>query len=446
MDFKQFFRSLRHLNSIAYKANLVDTLKAENKELRKMLDELSISCRRGEAVSKTIRAGVRRKKGLPIRVAFLCENPAMWKAMREVVHEMNHDSRFEVILVRLYCKGLRKGGMDEYGFPDYEPIDPVNAAQMIDSYDEKTDTWLDIEELHPEYVFYMRPYDSFRHELHRISRVSQFAKVCYMPYGILLFRGKVEKTVYPEEFCSKLDFFFLSDRFEEVSVQRALEKTPHLMLPRVEYLGYAGLDRFKRKLAKREHKQFTMCWLPRWNTYENNSHFFEYKDVLLNDAKLNENSYLIMRPHPGCFSFFVKNNLMTQEEIEQLRERYIHSGCAEIDESDSYERAFDISDVLIADETSLIAEYYPTGKPIVFCRKETHFSVLMEKLSEGLYMADNEKELLQLLAMLRNGSDPLKEKREELIQKYLLNYEETAAKNIVQMIYDDANSVDLCYL
>lgn len=182
---------------------------------------------------------------------------------------------------------------------------------------------------------------------------------------------------------------------------------------------------------------FTVLWLPRWNDTENNCHFFEYKDVLVEYAKQYDNCRIIFRPHPLCFEHFIQNGKMTEEELERLRDKY--SAPNKIDQTDNYIESFSESSVLVADETSLIAEYFLTGKPIVFCRKETHFSLLMEKLIEGCYVVDSQKELNDILEQLKEGKDILKTKREEIARAALLDYGVSASDNIKEELWRDFN-------
>ena len=126
---------------------------------------------------------------------------------------------------------------------------------------------------------------------------------------------------------------------------------------------------------------------------------------------------------------------MTDIELAQLRKDYGEPN--KIDETGNYIEAFSESTVLVADETSLIAEYFLTGKPIVFCKKETHYSLLMEKLIEGCYVVNSSEELVSVLEQLKEGNDTLRLKREEIVKANLLDYGVSVACNIKDELLED---------
>lgn len=130
-----------------------------------------------------------------------------------------------------------------------------------------------------------------------------------------------------------------------------------------------------------------------------------------------------------CFSNFVKTGKMSLEELWDFKNNFINKNVAETDESGDYTVSFLKSDVLGADETSLLAEYFITGKPIIFCKKISHFSALIKKLVKGICVVNNEMELIAALNSLHVGNDPLKAKRKQIIDKYLFDYGESATEN-----------------
>lgn len=282
-------------------------------------------------------------------------------------------------------------------------------------------------------MFFNRPYDYYRHENYHIQNVAKYSRTCYIPYGMRTIGGDVEKFTLPEDFCSYLHFLFLSSSLDHITITRDLGHLPNLDNKHLLYLGYPGLDILQNELKKVNGctgEKFNILWLPRWNTSEGNCNFFDYKGILIQFVNDYIDCQLTFRPHPMCFSNFIKTGEISQEELKDFKNNFTNSDIAEIDESGNYTTTFLKSDVLVADETSLIAEYFATGKPIVFCKKVPHFSALMEVLVEGMYVVKNKDELIDALNSLRNGNDPLNSKRKQIIEKYLFDYGESAAENI----------------
>lgn len=455
---KQFLYNIRHLNSMAseveYLRNELSAALAQQehtaqelekceKYLEKVIEEYH-SARSKEieryavyearleeangAISEAMTGVLRRMQQitarLSIRVVFLCEQPSLWSSFRSVVSAMQNDSRFEVILVRLWCKRYASDGTYIFEGANFCEIEGEERMQLVDSYDERTGKWLNLEKLEPEYVFYMRPYDYYRHEDYHIKAVSAYAKTCYIPYGIPTNLEAVDRFSLPQDFCTQVNYFFAAAAGQVEMIKQYLGE-PQNSAHHIEFCGYPPMDTIKEVLKTRncnttsKSKQFTILWLPRWNTREGICNFFEYKDLLPDYVMKHTGCHLIFRPHPMCFQDFLATGELTEEELALLRAQYEENTSLRIDEDGSYIPSFEESDVLVADPTSLIGEYMLTGKPVIFCKKPGKLTTLMELLMDGMYVTESYGELRDVLDLLRQGNDPLRDIRETLTEKYL---------------------------
>jgi len=371
----------------------------------------------------------------PIKVVFLIEEPSVIKNVLSIIEEMNNDRRFEVVLVNLWYK-VYKNNDYTYKRPNIESVLDLSKYKLIESYSIIEDKWLELDKLLPDYVFFSRPYDFYRNESYHIGTVSKYARTCYVPYGIQTIGGEVEQMVLTPE-CGNLYYFFMDNAIRKKVISEAMIGTSLAKKGKLVYLGYPGMDMLSchNEIKHVDDTCFTILWLPRWNNSEQNCHFFEYKDILVEYAKKHENCRVILRPHSLCFNHFLNSGEMTDIQLGQLRKDYGEPN--RIDETGNYIEAFSESTVLVADETSLIAEYFLTGKPIVFCKKQTHFSLLMEKLIEGCYVVNSSEELVCVLEQLQEGNDTLKLKREEIAKANLLDYGVSVACNIKEELLED---------
>lgn len=428
-------------NAEAHIGNLFDQLSYANNKIaeqeatiKNLQSALYTIAKKEQKNAITQRLLIKSEKGATINVVFLIEEPSVTKNILPIIDELHNDDRFDVMLVNLWYKSYKDGDYT-YVRPKIETVIDTSKYNFLEAYDEENDKWLDLECLIPDYVFFSRPYDYYRNEAYHIGEVAKYARTCYVPYGIQTVGGEVEKMVLTPE-CSNLYYFFLDNSVRYEFVNDVLGKTDFAIYGHSVYLGYPGIDMLlNNPQIKKTNDNFNVLWLPRWNSGENNCHFFEFCDFLANYANSFENCSVTLRPHPLCFNHFLDTGELTEEKLADIRNSY--SGKNEIDEKSSYIDAFTNSSVLVADETSLIAEYFITEKPIVFCKKETHFSALMEKLIEGCYIVSNQDELEAVLNNLMNGVDPLKSKRAELAKQYLTDYKDTAAKNIKEALCDD---------
>lgn len=364
-----------------------------------------------------IRRKYKVKKGMPVRVVFLCEQPSFWPSFYSIVKAMDADSRFEVILVNQWYRKYKKDGSYVYCNSDYHDIGGNASKNFIEAYDELSHKWLNLKKLHPDYVFYMRPYDDIRNYRYRAKTVKSYARVCYVPYCIPFSNIGTEKLT--PDFYFHLNFYFIETRSRIPYVRQMLNSPKNLDEKHMLCLGYPRFDSgipYQTSVIKKDNL-YSILWMPRWKTSSGNCNFFKYEKHLSKYARINSGVKLIFRPHPLCFDNFLKTGELQQTELDLLRRKYEENSSLYLDETDNYLCAFQEADVLIADPTSLIIEFFFTGKPIVFCKKRRgNYSELMEKILSCCYIVKNKTQMLSALDDLRNGIDPLKQMREELLK------------------------------
>mgnify|MGYP000024163117 FL=1 len=457
---KRFLYNFRHLNSmeqrLSYLHKELETAnerenrlsqqfaaykESAEKELHMVAQQHELFNAQLNNITEELRKLQRLSKLHPIRVVFLCEQPSLWSSFRSIVSAMLSDSRFEVILIRLWCKRYAHDGSYTYETTDFCKIEEKLGMHLIDSYDERTGHWLDLEELAPEYVFYMRPYDYYRHTKYHIETVSSYAQTCYIPYGIPTNLEKIDRFSLPQDFCTKVNYFFTAAEEQGNMLQQYFGTSQATEKNQVLFGGYPPLDIIREMSRvdrlKNEKSEFTILWLPRWNTSEGICNFFEYRDLLVEYATHQSDCHLIFRPHPMCFQNFLSTGELTDQDIVSLRQQYQSNPVLRLDEKGSYLPSFAESDVLVADPTSLIGEYILTEKPVVFCKRQGKFTSLMETLMQGMYVVESFDELKSVLDLLRKGEDPLKEIRHALVQQHFSSGEISAGVRIRNVLLEE---------
>lgn len=394
-------------------------------------------------VNKRIRS--KRDRDEKIRLVFVCHRPSVWGSLKTVFEECVKDNLFEVIIVAIpNKKELPDLGLDHNVFfsEGAEKFYKGFPCKVINGYDYDKRKWINLKQLNPDYIFFQQPYNVCRTRKYKSNYVSKFAKICYVHYGILIFNGEVEKSVYPLDFFKDVSLVFSESPYHKKVLETIVSTCkirPEFVL--TGYPRFDGLNTFRNANSNvwnyKEHTKFRLLWTPRWCTNENTCNFFDYKDVLLDYCIRNSDIDFVFRPHPQAFVGWNATGELPEEEANKYREQYTQNKNTSIDTSGEYLETFYSSDCLITDISSIIPEYFLTGKPIIYCNKTKMFNDFGNIISQGFYWVENWNELESTLDMLRSGNDPLKEKRQELIKSEFYIPKEGSGYLIKEAIKND---------
>ena len=391
---------------------------------------------------------IKRLKKEKISVVFVCHRAALWNSLRTVYEACLKDETFDVTIVTIpNKKELPKLGLnhEEYVSEGAEKYFEGEPCRVIQGYDYTNHTWFDLRELHPDYVFFQTPYDICRPPQYKSDVVSMYAKIAYVHYGMPFMGGMIAEESFPKSFLQNTYFHFAEfTEMKNYYVNRVPENAIHKH-KNICLTGYPKLDGVERYIGcesdswqqPRSKGLFRIMWTPRWSTGEGNCTFFDYKDKLPEYVQNHKDIELLFRPHPQAFAEFVAKKEMTAEQVENYKELYSREENMSIDVQQDYLPSFYSSDVLITDESSIMPEYFLTGKPIIFTYKETHLNDFATKLGEGFYWAKDWKEVEQYIAQLKEGKDTLKNKRMELIKSEFCIPEKGAGYEIKELLKKD---------
>lgn len=405
-------------------------------ETRKSLKCLAVEVQKCNAMMK-----ISGKQ--PIHVVFVCHNPSLWGSLESVYYTILKDPEFHVTVLAVPYR--------HPVFKDKEFHDSGMAAflekmgiEFIQGYDEKSKDWLDLQKLSPDYIFFQTPYESQFPVFYSSAHVSLFARLCYVPYyGTLLYRGIVDETTHPIKFFKNVSYYFVAHEDERKDVKNKLQNIlqPGQIIvsgsPKTDYILQDLIvngNSWKLGLNKNVKR---ILWTPRWNTSEGNCHFFDYKDYLLDFSGSHSNIDLLFRPHPLCLPNFLKTGELSQAEYDELIHNFNEAPNAKIDFSADYKDTILSADFMISDMSSILYEFFMTGKPIIYTHRVNTFNDFAAKLATGFYWVNNQDELDETLQMLLNGKDPLKAKREQLIEELLLVVPGGASNLIKNAIRND---------
>ena len=362
-----------------------------------------------------------------VRVAFLVYEPAMWDKLAPVYLELLENPGTEPYLIVVPDVGLSTGEVQK------KKNFFVEKYENIILYDESTVERFRKKEF--QYTFYQTPYGhKFPKDL-QAYRLVKYTKICYIPYGYV---GSSDFFAVSsnEEFFSNTYFGFMDNEDMETVLQKKFFKECRAGIQHFLFAGYPPFE-YYCKMDKSAERIQNILWLPRWTYAQKGggSHFLEYKDQYNNLAADCLDMKLAMRPHPLMFTSLVEQGLLSEEEVvaykKDITEKNVH-----LDEHSLLNDTLSLTDLMIADYSSVIIMYFLSGRPIIYCDGGLPLTDSYAALQNAMYVARSWQEVVEYVEMLRNGEDPLKEQRlkiaEEAGKKHL-----GAAKRIVNIILSD---------
>jgi len=382
-----------------------------------------------------------KRNNSKIKVVFLMQFPAVWNKFSPIYELMKKNDAFEPILICV-PDGLQNGELPN-------PDDLTNATYdyfVSHGYDainaiEGPNQWVDLKALAPDYVFFSRPYNHYMPKEYWSNRISKYTKICSVLYAINM-TVETRDVVINKSFYRNVYCYFAETKAAQKHNINNFKLAHKLGLQKTLFYGMPALE----QMAQSSHLQneawnfsdntFRVLWTPRWTTDLSlgGSNFFTYYQWFLDYAKKRKDIAFLFRPHPLTFSNFVKEGLLTEEDIDSYKNSIEEMSNTSLDFEKEYVATFWNSSVLVSDTSSMVAEYFVTGKPLVFCMSnmvlepEEH----TKKILEGCYIVNNGEELEACLERLASGQDDLKEKRKQIIQEVFGNTLYTATENIVK--------------
>ena len=382
----------------------------------------------------------------PIRVGFLCQYIPAWTKVAPIYENMRQDPRFAPYLICIPSEQVMEKDTfatcpenDTYDYFRARGYDAINALTGPEQ-------WLDLQTLGLSYVFYPRPYLHLLPAPYSTWAVSQYSRVCLVMYG-MVFAKEDMRTALNQNFMSHVYFYFAENSFAQKE-NRRINRLAHLLgLQKSVCLGYPVLEALQQKRNEPHPawdfspNTFRVMWTPRWTTDKKlgGTNFFTYYRALLDFARQNPDMAFLHRPHPLALSHFQETGEMTPQQAQDYLQQCEALPNVALDKHPEYETTFWGSSVLVSDISGMVPEYFSTGKPLVFCatNMELALAPYMKRLLEGCYVVNDRQELFAVLTALKNGQDPLAEKRQQIALELFGDPNSSPSSKIVEALAAD---------
>lgn len=371
---------------------------------------------------------IKRKKSA-INVLFLVLENEKW-GYQSLYELLDKDEHFNpIVLVGIHYDIHKKKNKTKYNLE--ENYNFFKSRGMNVDYLYKDGKYINLKKFKPDMIFYEQQWGLPK--VLRPETVSKYSLTFYCPYGLSLFNYTSD---YMKKFHSFLFRYFVDsdfniNRFETYQKGNSKNCTP---------VGYSKLDKYLEKtdidINKywKEPDKFRIIYSPhhsfdkyglRMATFERNGKY------ILNLAQNSPNTTWVFRPHPGLKYTLLKNNIMTEEEIEKYYKEWENVG--NIYTQGDYIGLFKSSNLMITDCCSFLAEYLPSGNPLIRLSRDdsTPLNPLGEKVVEGYYQVYSNEELQNTYNKIVYENNDEKKDIRLNTQKYVIDFNQTSSEKIM---------------
>ena len=300
-----------------------------------------------------------------------------------------------------------------------------SGIKCINSFNKKTKKHIDLSEYNPDYIFVSNPYDIYRTSKYSSFNLSLIAKLCDIEYGAIIVKDD-ENFILNNTYYYNCYRHFIFDR-KEKSLSKEFMKNKEIN-SKFYPIGCLKMDRYYNDYKKNKYwnklfpanNNLKIVYKPRW-TIKNEKDFFDFFLNILNFTK-NKNLQLFILEHPLLKSELKYKGLL--KEYENMIKEFLSVNIKVYNGGDFLDYVVD-SDVLIAEPTSLIAEFSLTQKNIIMIGDYTSLNDFGKSIIKKNYCTNSWKKTEIILNNILEKNKKIvkiKKLKENNSTKKLLNY------------------------
>lgn len=375
-----------------------------------------------------------------IKIAFLCEENAKW-GYQSVYEEFKKDENFEVLpIINLPILTYSRQELTQNKNKEF--FDSFNM-ESINGFNQEKGEYKAIEEMQPDIIFYQQPWYIIESQLPQ--KTSEFALNVIVSYGLTSISVDSWGSQNIREKMGNMWKMFCESKYHEKFYKKAAQlKNKDI----AQTIGYPKLDFYSKEIDEHFEKLWKdenrtrprIIWAPHYSIDKyglSMSNFKEQYQFFLDFAKKHTEYRFIFKPHPMLKHQCIKEKFMNEEEFEKYIDEWNCLENATCYNKGNYFDIFKSSDVLITDCSSFLAEYFYSGKPIIFFDNKTRakFNSFGKKLKKYFYIPKKLDDLERLLyKLLISKEDSNFSKRQKIIQNKYYYPDLGIGKRIVEYI------------
>lgn len=384
-----------------------------------------------------------------IRVVFLTFYFEAWDALADVHAQMITDPRFEVTVIsipRRFSKDEPFGGEERVS----KFFDLLGVRHLRFNFEDSSVGLAKLREIAPDYVFINYPWQRNYQPGYRVEVLSEFTKVCYVPYYSLALvnePGEVGVTpyLYTQRSNQLASLVFTQDRNTLDAYAKTSRGNDYVHLtgtPKLDALvrkthsstgTWPLVNSGNRKMVWAPHHSFSPSWL-------NFGMFPETFQDMLGFASSHPEWDIVMRPHPIMFGTLIEQEIVPEEVLSEWLAAWRALPNTAIDQDGDIADAFAAADLFVTDGISFLGEYpIATGKPAIFFDKSEHWpwSPLGGLASAANIHVRNFDAFVEVFDAIASNGLPEFSNEIDALRDAAQPYPGEAAQKIVEVIVDD---------
>lgn len=375
-----------------------------------------------------------------IHVIFIASSLSMWK-FQGLYELLNKHARFKVSVFimpfKVYSAEQQKADVESlvsyFGSRGIPYVVQSNSCEKSEN---------ELQKLNPDVLFYPQPYLGNYDEAYDYDKF-RMRLLCYCPYAFWMTIGEWSYNLPLHNYAWKL--FYSTDLHREDAKSYAFNKGRN-----VEVVGFPNADDFlcsnhKGIWKSQDLKKKRVIYAPHFTIFKGGlleqSNFLWLGEFMQEVAeKYADQIQFVFKPHPRLFSELCKHEDWGKEKTQAYYDKWDTMENGQL-QTGEFIDLFMTSDAMIHDSGSFTVEYHYSVKPVMFVTSniEEQITNKNELGKEAIllhYIGKTKQDIIDFIEnIVLKDDDPMKAKREEFKQKYLLPpNDKTVAQNMADVL------------
>ena len=396
---------------------------------------------------KAYLAEVERLRGTkePLNVVFMVLYSSVWK-YDSVYKLMEKDPRFNPIILVCPIADYGQQHMIENLRPTYEMF-KNKGYNVICAYDEQTNSYIDVNELHPDLLMYSFQWSSHVDDRYNVFKLEKYLK-CYVNYSYK--NNPFEWSIASQ--VQGLMWMYFSECNDNKALALSFNKEE---FQNMHVVGYPIYDEVQSTIATgkdwkiKDKNLKRIIWAPHHSIDGNDSliklsTFLLYADDMLEfKNKYKDKVQLAFKPHPQLKAALYKHKDWGKERTDLYYDAWANGKNSTL-VSGAYIDLFKSSDAMIHDCHSFTVEYLYVDKPVMFMTnydRDSQCNKVGHKAFEAHYHGTSREDIQSFIEnVVIGGKDTMSEKRHQFYQDILVPPNgKSVAENIIGEISSALN-------